>query len=312
MLEVEALTAGYGAALAIRDVSLRIGVGEIVALLGANGAGKSTTLKAVYGLIRPRQGRILFDGADVTGCGPRRMGRAGCALVPEGRGLFPTLSVEEHLRVGATNGVRVEYSEARELVFEYFPKLAERRRQVAGTLSGGEQQMLALGRALMARPRLLLVDELSIGLAPIVIEDLYGRLTDAVRNHGSSLLVVEQHVATALGVADRAYVLETGRVVLDGAAGELAGDAMVRHSYLGMHGSGEATSTADLTEAAGASPVRPPRPAAQRRPGRRDYGHRPSSAQSRDDVGSRRDYGGRSGSGQICNGLGVRRGRTRP
>ncbi|MEW6477596.1 MAG: ABC transporter ATP-binding protein [Actinomycetota bacterium] len=302
VLEVQALTAGYGAALAIRDVSLRVQPGEIVAILGANGAGKSTTLKAVYGVIRPRHGRVTVDGADMTGAGPRRMTVSGCALVPEGRGLFPALSVEEHLLVGEGNGRQADHASGRELVFEYFPKLAERRRQPAGTLSGGEQQMLALGRALVARPRLLLVDELSTGLAPIVIDELYGRLIEAVRDHGTSLLVVEQHVTTALNVAGRAYVLETGRVVLDGTAAELASDDLVRSSYLGMHSSGSPRPSANSQVSAGGTGTGPRSRLSESRrsgrAGRRDYGlpaglagrHRRSSGhpQSGDDVRRRR------------------------
>jgi branched-chain amino acid transport system ATP-binding protein len=234
LLEVSDLTAGYGDIIGVSGLSLRVDPGEVVALLGANGAGKTTSLSAIFGVVKPRQGRITVDGTVTTGWSPRRMGRAGCALVPEGRGLFPSMTVEEHLRLGAFLAPRSVWSSVVEEIFHYFPRLGERRRQVAGTLSGGEQQMLALGRALMSRPRLLMVDELSLGLAPIVIGQLYGELTRLVRERGSSLLVVEQHAPMALRHADRVYVLEAGALRLEGTAAELRSGEALHRAYLGL------------------------------------------------------------------------------
>jgi branched-chain amino acid transport system ATP-binding protein len=234
LLEVSDLTAGYGDIIGVSGLSLRVDAGEVVALLGANGAGKTTSLSAIFGLVKPRQGRITVRGTVTTGWSPRRMGRAGCALVPEGRGLFPSMTVEEHLRLGAFLAPRGTWSSALEEIFHYFPRLGERRQQVAGTLSGGEQQMLTLGRALMSRPQLLMVDELSLGLAPIVIGQLYGELTRLVRERGSSLLVVEQHAPMALRHADRIYVLEAGALRLEGTAEELRSGEALHRAYLGL------------------------------------------------------------------------------
>jgi branched-chain amino acid transport system ATP-binding protein len=234
LLEVRDLTAGYGDIIGVAGLSLRVGAGEVVAILGANGAGKTTSLSAIFGLVRPRHGDVCFDGTVTTGFSPRRMGRLGCSLVPEGRGLFPSMTVEEHLRLGAFLQSGADWASTVDEIFHYFPRLLERRKQVAGTLSGGEQQMLALGRALMAQPRLLMVDELSLGLAPIVIGQLYAELTRVVRERGSALLVVEQHAAMALRYADRVYVLEAGTLRLEGTADELrAGDALQK-AYLGI------------------------------------------------------------------------------
>ena len=235
MLEVRDLTAGYGDIIGVAGLSLRVAPGEVVAILGANGAGKTTSLSAIFGLVKPRQGSVTLDGALATGWSPRRMGCAGCALVPEGRGLFPSMTVEEHLRLGAFLAPRGAWTSTVEEIFDYFPRLAERRRQLAGTLSGGEQQMLTLGRALMSRPRLLMVDELSLGLAPIVISQLYTELTRLVRERGSALLVVEQHAPMALRHADRIYVLEAGALRLEGTAEELRSGDELHRAYLGLN-----------------------------------------------------------------------------
>ena len=249
MLEVSSLTAGYGDVLAVRNVSLALGAGEVVALLGPNGAGKTTTLAALFGLVRVRAGRVVYDGQDVTGFGPRRLARIGCVLVPEGRGLFPSMTVDDHLRLAAFLIGRGALASRREFVFSVFPRLAERRAQPAGTMSGGEQQMLAVARGLMYKPRLLVIDEASLGLAPIVVGELYEALVQAIGEDGSSLLVVEQHAPVALQHADRLYVLESGRVALSGSAAELRDGERIRQAYFG-EGSGEGNEMA-LSPAAG-------------------------------------------------------------
>lgn len=233
MLEVRELTAGYGGVIGVAALSLSVGAGEMIAVLGANGAGKTTSLSAIFGLIKPRQGSVFLEGTDVTGSSPRRMGQLGCALVPEGRGLFPSMTIDEHLRLGAFLRPKRDMTGALEEVFHYFPRLAERRGQLAGTLSGGEQQMLALGRGLMADSRLLMVDEMSLGLAPNIISQLYSNLIDVVRRRGSALLVVEQHAKMALRYADRVYVLGAGRLQLHGRAGDLR-DGDLHRAYLGL------------------------------------------------------------------------------
>ncbi len=234
MLEIRDLDAGYGEAQVLWDVALDVRAGEIVAILGANGAGKSTLLAAITGLVRARRGRIAFEGEDVTRWSPERIVARGIGHVPQGRRLFGGLSVLDNLLMGAFhrsdgNGVREDL----ERVFTLFPRLAERRRQLAGKLSGGEQQMCAIGRGLMGRPKLLLVDELSLGLAPIIVEQLLEVLA-SLRKHDVTLLVVEQDVQVALETADRAYVLETGRVALSGSAAEIAADPHVKTAYLGL------------------------------------------------------------------------------
>jgi len=233
VLEIAGLRAAYGPIEALRGIDLEVRAGELVCLLGANGAGKSTTLRAISGLLRPAAGRIVFDGRPIAGLEPGIILQAGIAHCPEGRRVFPYLSVEENLLMGAyvrRDGAGIAADLER--VCEHFPVLGERRRQVAGTLSGGEQQMLAIGRALMARPRLILFDEPSLGLAPTVVETTFAIIAD-IRRQGTTVLMVEQNAYLALRMADRAYVLETGRIVLAGAAADLMADDHVRRAYLG-------------------------------------------------------------------------------
>lgn len=234
LLEVDGLAVSYGPIKAVRDVSLVVEAGEIVTVLGANGAGKSTSLQAIIGLLPTQQGRVRFDGHDVTGESPERIVRRGMTLTPEGRRIFAPLTVEENLRIGAATQVRRgNTAELWDQMMELFPILATRRRQLAGTLSGGEQQQLAIARSLMSRPRLLLLDEPSLGLAPIVVElifDLIGRLRDL----GITILLVEQNVHQALDIADRGYVVSGGTVVLEGTAVALKASADVQKAYLGQ------------------------------------------------------------------------------
>jgi branched-chain amino acid transport system ATP-binding protein len=230
LLELRNVEARYGPVKALHGITLTVGEGELVAVLGANGAGKTTTLRAVSGTVK-RDGEVVFDGENL----PRRpeaTARAGIAHVPEGRGTFTELSVWENLRLGSYTRRGSNKDDAAH-VFEYFPRLEERRNQQAGTLSGGEQQMLALGRAMMARPRLLLLDEPSLGLAPIVVNAIFDVLEKMRGDDGISILVVEQNANLALAHAARAYVLEVGRVVVDGTSDELRANESVRRSYLG-------------------------------------------------------------------------------
>jgi branched-chain amino acid transport system ATP-binding protein len=233
VLEIQGLRAAYGPVEALRGVDLEVRAGELVCLLGANGAGKSSTLRAISGLVRPTGGRIVLDGRPITGLEPAAILAAGIAHCPEGRRVFPYLTVEENLAMGAyvrrdREGIAADL----EGVCAHFPILGERRRQAAGTLSGGEQQMLAIGRALMARPRLILFDEPSLGLAPTVVETTFGIIAD-IRRQGTTVLMVEQNAYLALQMADRGYVMETGRIVLAGAARELLTNDHVRRAYLG-------------------------------------------------------------------------------
>jgi len=234
ILTVTDLHAYYGDMAALRGVSLQVGEGEIVALLGSNGAGKTTTLRSISGLHRPRKGSVRFGGADITRERAHNIVAKGLAHVPEGRRIFPALSVEENLNLGGYLSRRDRGTMARrkQQVFELFPRLAERRRQYGGTLSGGEQQMLAIGRALMNEPRLLALDEPSMGLAPVLVRAV-GEVIRRIRARGAAILMVEQNARQALALADRAYVLETGRVVIEGPAGDLAADVRVQHAYLG-------------------------------------------------------------------------------
>jgi branched-chain amino acid transport system ATP-binding protein len=231
LLELEAVHARYGPVEALRGVSLSVGEGEVVAVLGGNGAGKTTTLRAISGLVTT-SGEVRFAGRRVTRSAPERVARAGVAHVPEGRGIFQELSVYENLRLGAYLR-RKGFAESYERVCGLFPFLENRRPQQAGTLSGGEQQMLAIARALMSRPRLLLLDEPSLGLAPIVVREIFAILGDLNKKEGLAVLVVEQNAKLALRSSSRAYVLEVGRVALDGPSAELAENASVRKSYLG-------------------------------------------------------------------------------
>jgi branched-chain amino acid transport system ATP-binding protein len=232
MLRLEAVRAGYGPIEALRGLDLEVRAGELVCLLGANGAGKSSTLRTISGLLRARSGRIVFDGREIHGLEPATILRSGIAHCPEGRRVFPHLTVAENLAMGAYVRRDREIAHDLERVCAHFPILGERRGQAAGTLSGGEQQMLAIGRALMARPRLILFDEPSLGLAPTVVETTFGIIQD-IRRSGTTVLMVEQNAYLALRMADRGYVMETGRIVLHGAAGDLLRDDHVRAAYLG-------------------------------------------------------------------------------
>jgi branched-chain amino acid transport system ATP-binding protein len=239
LLEIKSLSVGYARkGLALEDVSLSVPQGGIVALLGANGAGKTTLIRAISGLLSLRhgqvsQGEIHYDGQRVLGLPSHRLVRAGIGLVPEGRLVFKQLTVQENLDVGAATLPRAAVSERMEAVFTLFPRLLERRTQAAGWLSGGEQQMLALGRALVAKPRLLLVDELSLGLAPLIVQAIYKQLRVVADTLGTSMLIVEQNARLALDFAAQAYVLDRGRIVLSGPSAEVARSAVMHNSYLG-------------------------------------------------------------------------------
>lgn len=233
LLTVEHLTVYYGAVRALREVSFTVAKGEIVSLVGANGAGKSTTLRALSGVVRPSTGNIAYDGKSVAGLPSHRIARLGIAHVPEGRGVFANMTVRENLEMGAyTRSSRKEVRESFERVFGLFPRLAERREQLAETLSGGEQQMLAIGRGLVQHPGLLLLDEPSMGLSPLLVSEIF-RMIVEINKAGTTILLVEQNASMALAVANRAYVLETGEIVLEGKASELREDPKVRAAYLG-------------------------------------------------------------------------------
>ncbi|HKX03249.1 MAG TPA: ABC transporter ATP-binding protein [Methylomirabilota bacterium] len=234
MLELHAVTAGYGAFTALWDVSLRVGQGEAVAVVGPNGAGKTTLLRAISGLIAPRAGRIAFEGAELAGRPAYEIVAHGIAHVPEGRRLFPQLTVAENLKMGAfLPSARAHFRESLERVYALFPVLAERPTQRAGSLSGGEQQMLAVGRALMSRPKLILFDEPSMGLAPVMVLRLFD-LISRVREVGFTILIVEQNVRQVLKLVDRAYLLEVGRIKIEGRAADLAEQDFVRQAYVGL------------------------------------------------------------------------------
>lgn len=234
MLEVSSLELRYGAIRAVKDVSLRVGEGELVALLGANGAGKSSTLRAIAGAHKPASGTIRLNGADVTNSSPERMVRNGVAMVPETRDVFPDLTVAENLRLGAftrrADKSGVEDDMAR--MFRLFPILSERAGQAAGTLSGGEQQMLVVARALMSRPRLLLLDEPSLGLAPTIVGRIFDMIAE-LKSGGLTMLLVEQNASMALGVADRAYVMRLGEIAAEGTAADIAAASDLKALYLG-------------------------------------------------------------------------------
>jgi branched-chain amino acid transport system ATP-binding protein len=235
LLEVEGLCVNYGHIEAIRDISFTVAEGTIATLIGANGAGKSTTLKTISGLRKVRAGKVLFEGRDITTLAPFERVAMGISQSPEGRGVFPGMTVRENLDMGAY--VRKDrkskaFTEDVERVYSLFPRLKERRSQVAGTLSGGEQQMVAMGRALMARPRLLLLDEPSMGLAPMLIQQIFSIIGE-INTQGTTVLLVEQNAAQALKRADTAHILETGEIVRSGTGAELAGDESVKAAYLG-------------------------------------------------------------------------------
>jgi branched-chain amino acid transport system ATP-binding protein len=234
VLRVDDLHVYYGAIHALKGVSLRVGTGEIVTLIGANGAGKSTTLRAINGLNRPRQGSIHFEGREITTSAPHQIVAGGIAQSPEGRRLFPRMSVTENLEMGAFQRTDKENFQAdMDRVFELFPRLYERRAQKAGTMSGGEQQMCAIGRALMARPKLLLLDEPSMGLAPIFVEKIFEIVLE-INAQGTPVLLVEQNALMALDSAHRGYVMETGRITLEGPAADLKSNEAVQKAYLGL------------------------------------------------------------------------------
>jgi len=232
LLEVEGLVAGYGAITAVKGISLHLDEGEIVTLIGSNGAGKTTTLRAISGLIRPRQGDIRLAGRSIVGLKPHEIVARGVAHVPEGRGIFGTLTVKENLLLGAHRRRDGNIADDLERVFSLFPRLRERLGQVAGPLSGGEPPRPATGRALQARPRVLLLDEPSMGLAPYLVDAIFQTISD-IRAAGTPILLVEQNAAAALEIADRGYVLESGTIVLAGAGPELARNDDVRRAYLG-------------------------------------------------------------------------------
>jgi branched-chain amino acid transport system ATP-binding protein len=233
LLKVQDLHVAYGSILALQGINFHVNEGEIVTLIGANGAGKSTTLRSVSGLLRPVHGDILFQGKSLTRVPTERIVRLGICHVPEGRQIFAKLTVRENLEMGAyTRSDKREIAESMERVFASFPRLKERLSQTGGTLSGGEQQMLAMGRGLMSRPSLLLLDEPSMGLAPILVEEIFN-IIQSINAQGTSILLVEQNAAMALSVASRGYVLETGRIVLEGATHDLLENPQVRAAYLG-------------------------------------------------------------------------------
>ena len=234
MLSVRDVDVFYGLQPALRGVCLDVAAGEAVCLLGPNGAGKTTTVKAIAGLLRPRAGTISLGGADITGMPPHGTVGLGISVAPEGRLLFPNMSVEENLELGASPArARSRLGESKERVYALFPRLLARRRQAAGTLSGGEQQMVAIGRALMARPRLLILDEPSLGLSPLMVQELF-RVLGTLGAGGIGILLVEQNARQALRICQRAYVLESGRVVMQGGSDELTRSDAIRKSYLGL------------------------------------------------------------------------------
>jgi branched-chain amino acid transport system ATP-binding protein len=234
VLELEDVHTYYGAIHALKGVSLKVHEGEVVTLIGANGAGKSTTLRSINGVNHPRQGRITFQGKDITNAPPHEIVKMGIAQSPEGRRLFPRMTVLENLEMGAFQRTdRQNFQEDIDRVFGLFPRLAERRQQKAGTMSGGEQQMVAMGRALMARPKLLLLDEPSMGLAPIFVEKIF-EIVGEINAQGTPILLVEQNALMALDAASRGYVMEIGEIALEGPAKELSANERVRKAYLGI------------------------------------------------------------------------------
>ncbi|ASS98329.1 MULTISPECIES: ABC transporter ATP-binding protein [Geobacillus] len=235
MLKVDGIDVFYGNIHALKGVSLEVNKGEIVTLIGANGAGKTTLLKTISGLLKPKNGDIVYEGASIAGKAAQTIVKQGISHVPEGRRVFANMTVEENLELGAflrkdKEGIQQDFAN----VFQLFPRLEERRKQLAGTLSGGEQQMLAIGRALMARPKLLLLDEPSMGLAPLLVKMIF-RIIQEINESGTTILLVEQNAHMALSIAHRAYVLESGRVVLSGTASELQASEQVKQAYLGGH-----------------------------------------------------------------------------
>ena len=233
LLEIRDIEVFYGVIQAIKGISFDVNEGEVIALIGANGAGKTTILHTITGLLQPKKGSITFDGKDITKVPAHKIVSMGMAHVPEGRRVFSQLSVYENLKMGAyTRKDKAEIEESLEMVYGKFPRLEERKNQLAGTLSGGEQQMLAMGRALMSHPKIVLMDEPSMGLSPIFVEEIF-KIIEEVSASGTTVLLVEQNAKKALGIANRAYVLETGNIVLDGDAKELINNETVKKAYLG-------------------------------------------------------------------------------
>ncbi len=233
MLEVKDLEVYYGMIQAIKGISFEVNEGEVIALIGANGAGKTTTLHTITGLLKPQKGSVQFEGQDITKIPAHKIVSLGMAHVPEGRRVFAQFSVLQNLKMGAyTRTDKNEIEESLEMVYKRFPRLEERKNQMAGTLSGGEQQMLAMGRALMSKPKIILMDEPSMGLSPILVNEIFD-IIQSVSAGGTTVLLVEQNAKKALSIADRAYVLETGKIVLDGDAKELMNDASIKKAYLG-------------------------------------------------------------------------------
>lgn len=233
MLELQEVSSGYGAIEALKGITLKVNQGEIVTLIGANGAGKTTTLRTITGLVKPRSGEILFEGKRLNGVPTHNVTAMGISMVPEGRAVFVNLTVVENLDMGAyLRNDKAGIQSDLEKVFGLFPRLKERRKQAAGTLSGGEQQMLAMGRAMMARPRLMLLDEPSLGLAPLVVHSIFQAI-DEINQQGTTILLVEQNANAALKHSNRGYVLETGTIVMEGASKDLAADQRVKEAYLG-------------------------------------------------------------------------------
>jgi branched-chain amino acid transport system ATP-binding protein len=233
MLRLDNISVSYGAIEALTGISMHVEQGEVVTLIGANGAGKTTTLRTITGLLEPRDGKITFEGDDISGRPTHKLVARGISMAPEGRGVFANLSVRENLQMGAyLNKDRRAVAADMERAFQMFPRLKERESQKAGTLSGGEQQMLAIGRALMSNPRLLLLDEPSLGLAPLVVHTIFEAI-EQIRSKGTTILLVEQNAHAALHHSDRAYVLETGRIVMEGPSKELAADPKIKEAYLG-------------------------------------------------------------------------------
>ena len=234
MLKLEAVSASYGSVPAISGVSIEIGEGEAVGLLGANGAGKSTTLRVISGLVRPTSGTIIFDGTDLASLPPHRIPELGIAHVPEGRQVFPEMTVQENLEIGAyVPKAKAERSRTLQLVYSIFPRLADRSKQLAGTMSGGEQQMLAVGRGLMLKPRLLMLDEPSLGLAPVMTDVTFEKIGE-IHKMGTAILLVELNVSRALSLVARAYVLEGGNIIMHGTSAELDDNKQVQAAYLGI------------------------------------------------------------------------------
>ena len=233
MLRLDGVDAGYAGLQILSGMSLEVGVGEVVALIGANGAGKTTTLRAISGIIKPWAGSITLNDEPIDGMASHEIVRVGIVQVPEGRELFASLTVEENLKMGAITQPKADYDNALAEVVETFPILGERSKQIAGTLSGGQQQMLAIGRAMMARPKLLMLDEPSLGLAPLLVKQVFDTVR-AVKEAGLTVLLVEQNAAQALELADRAYVVENGEIVMEGAGVEMLSDDRVKSAYLGI------------------------------------------------------------------------------